>query len=190
MRQLDPMYEKFTPRERVALMVEALARKDYGEADRLIDTCERKRYEMADASYTEAFRLLHTLALHTRVMLLEKQAAGMACLGALTHYAGKSGRKDRKEFSRLVNRLQQSDSRMSGIWAAWDGFCGRLKVNPEKALAMGWGEVPESFKHGVAAEVFGGELGEVVETDQDAYAMASDFYEHAWKRIEDYGSWG
>ena len=57
-------------------------------------------------------------------------------------------------------------------------------------MAMGWRDVPASFKRGVAAAILGEELGEVIEPDQEAHTMASDLYEHAWKKIEDYGSWG
>ena len=78
---------------------------------------------------------------------------------------------------------------MRGIWVAWEAFCGKLKVSPDKALAMGWGDVPESFKHGVAAEFLGKELGAMIEPDQETHATVSGLYEHVWKRIEDYGSW-
>ena len=48
----DPMsrhYAALTAPERFALVVEAMARRDSAEADRLEDTCPRLTYRMEDA---------------------------------------------------------------------------------------------------------------------------------------------
>src|SRR5687767_9504048 len=44
-------YEYLGPQERLTLILEALARGDSGEADRLSGSCPRKDYRMRDAAY-------------------------------------------------------------------------------------------------------------------------------------------
>ncbi len=45
------LYETFSGPERLTLVLEALARRDEGEADRLSGSCPRKTYTMRDAAY-------------------------------------------------------------------------------------------------------------------------------------------
>ena len=47
------LYEQFAPQERLTLILEALARGDQAEADRLSGSCPRKTYTMRDAAYGE-----------------------------------------------------------------------------------------------------------------------------------------
>lgn len=58
---ITKLYPKLTPRERFRLVLEALARGDKEEMDRLAATCPREVYRMADAAFydlVEASRLI------------------------------------------------------------------------------------------------------------------------------------
>ena len=76
MKLTDKHYEHFKPSERIALFWDAMGRRDFPEADRLIATCPEKTYRMGDAAYTEGVRAIHECCL--QALLLIEQAAGSA----------------------------------------------------------------------------------------------------------------
>jgi len=164
-------------------MVEAMARKDYAEADRIIDTCQRKRYEMADVAYTEGFRCVHLMALYARVMLLEMQSVGMAALGMLAHYKDRKDEEGQEEFSKWCDRLMLADANIQGIWLAWERLCADVRVDAGKAFSMGWSEAPDHFKVGMAKAMLDIEPPEV---DQEAYKRALDLFSGYWERVKRY----
>lgn len=47
------MYDKLTPQERFRLVLEALARDDEVEAERLAETCPKEIYKMKDTNFTD-----------------------------------------------------------------------------------------------------------------------------------------
>src|SRR4051794_26976328 len=51
------LYDRFTPQERVALMLEAWARADTAEAGRLRESCPVRTYEATDAAFTDRMEL-------------------------------------------------------------------------------------------------------------------------------------
>src|SRR4029453_18048684 len=55
----DPtkLYEQFAPPERLALLIEAMARNDAAEAQRLHRTCPRFTYTGPDVQFTERYTL-------------------------------------------------------------------------------------------------------------------------------------
>lgn len=59
------IYETLTPRQRLVACVEAEARGDEDEKDRLIATCPRKTYEMYDIEFSNAMDSLVGAALAT-----------------------------------------------------------------------------------------------------------------------------
>lgn len=172
MKQADRLYERFTPAERVSLVVEAMARKDYSEADRLIDTCEIKRYDMVNAEFKESLRMIHTLALHTHIWLLEQQTRAFAALAMIVHYVD----GDDEKFERNCTALKDADERILGIWKAWEEFCRTVGVDPEKVMAMDGYDVPACYRRGLANE-FLSELDFELEPNQESYRYASGLYE-------------
>jgi hypothetical protein len=52
----DTHYQKFSPRERIALFSDAMGRRDGAEADRLIDICPEKTYRIARKQADQRFR--------------------------------------------------------------------------------------------------------------------------------------
>jgi len=51
------LYDQFAPAERLTLVLEAMARGDVAEAERLQRSCPRKSYTQADAQYEERFSM-------------------------------------------------------------------------------------------------------------------------------------
>lgn len=63
-------YEQLTAHERFVLMLEAMARRDDTECDRLADTCPQKIYRCDDAEFRDrmkrAYHITMTVALNMR----------------------------------------------------------------------------------------------------------------------------
>jgi hypothetical protein len=77
----DPLkhhYACLTPAERFALTIEAMARGDENEADRLEDSCPRLTYSHADAKFQDRLRRSYTIALLAMVNL-QKLLAVIRC---------------------------------------------------------------------------------------------------------------
>src|SRR5436305_41128 len=73
-------YRVLTPPERFSLMVEALARDDQTEADRLEDTCPKLNYSHNDAEFRDRLQRSYTIALLMCVNL-QKLLAVIRCSG-------------------------------------------------------------------------------------------------------------
>lgn len=59
MKSISPtVYESLTPRQRIIATIEAEARDDQEEVQRLVKTCPKKTYRMNDADYAEEVQLL------------------------------------------------------------------------------------------------------------------------------------
>jgi hypothetical protein len=78
-------YEQLTPTERFRLSIEAMARKDWAEVDRLEDTCPRRTYRCEDEAFRDRMRHVHLLTLYhalwvegplAQVRLFEAMAKG------------------------------------------------------------------------------------------------------------------
>lgn len=62
--QIKPIvYENLTPRQRVIATIEAEARDDQDEVQRLVKSCPKKNYRANDAAYAETLENLMNLAL-------------------------------------------------------------------------------------------------------------------------------
>jgi hypothetical protein len=76
-------YEAFSAHERFALTVEAMARRDDREADRLGDSCPRLTYRAEDSAFRERMRLANTIAnrvsLNMRAGLAQIRMAKVFC---------------------------------------------------------------------------------------------------------------
>lgn len=181
MKLNDAAYEAFTPAERVALVVEAMARMDVAEADRLIDTCERKRYEMPDAEYSEGFRMVHSLAMEVRVNLLQHGMSGLAAMGVIANLKNKKDRESKKRADAAVDRLLEVDAQIIGCWLAWEKFCHEIGVDPVKAMKMDGRGVPGWFQVGMVAEL--GTNQDHIEPDAEAYQQTADLLRYGWERV-------
>jgi hypothetical protein len=94
-------YGTLTAHERFALLVEAMARRDDREADRLGDSCPRLTYRVEDQAFRERMRLAHTIAgrvcLNMRAGLAQIRMAKVFCEQA-GQFAGPSIRVAQAAF--------------------------------------------------------------------------------------------
>ncbi len=68
------LYDRLTPHERLRLVMDAFAREDDGEAERLVRACPRYTYTMMDFEYTQLYEVWTRKA--TEFALLWIEAAG------------------------------------------------------------------------------------------------------------------
>src|ERR1035437_3386979 len=136
----DKLYETFTPRERLALFYEAMARKDYAEAERLADTCERKSYRMREASFQQNMQYIHMSCLHALLLIEDAKYRAMAALGVLI-YAQVKAHKKRRDSA--IDVYIAMIGKILGTWAAWCEFCATAGVDPEAVMQTCWGNVPD-----------------------------------------------
>jgi hypothetical protein len=68
---LGKLYDRFTPDERFRLAIEALARGDEEEVERLKDTCPRETYRMNDLAFSERLRASQLISLYVCAELIE-----------------------------------------------------------------------------------------------------------------------
>jgi len=113
------LYETLSPRQRIIATIEAEARGDQAEVQRLVKTCPRKTYSQADAAYTDTMNALQSLCMMIQIELLQ-HALGFWCAVQQDHAAS-------------AVLLQ----RMADIQAAWAEVIKPMGLDPsyvEKAF--------------------------------------------------------
>lgn len=132
MSKLTTMYEKLTPDERLSAFIDAAARRDGDEMDRLNDTCPRKTYTIEDWSYVrgkqKAFAL--TSAIHGDAARL----GFAACFGLGLTFAEDEGMADKGE-----QLLSKAVCRYKAKMAAFERFCDQAGLSAD-ALRKAIGE--------------------------------------------------
>lgn len=116
MSKLATMYEKLTPDERVSAFIDAAARRDGDEMDRLNDTCPRKTYTMEDWRYVQRKNMAFMLA-----TALHGDAARLgfaACFGL-----GLTFVEDDELAEKGEKVLSNSVRRYKAKMAAFERFC-------------------------------------------------------------------
>lgn len=113
------VYDTLTPRQRIIASVEALARKDDPELERLRDSCPQKHYKGADHRYTEPLRLVTVYALHTEKLLSEYVLSFL-----LAHNTNQDDLADRC-FQGIINTR-----------AAWEKLLEEMGIDPQSAFKM------------------------------------------------------
>ena len=174
----DKLYETFTPRERLALFFDAMARKDYAEVDRLTDTCERKSYRMQDAAYLQNLQCISMSCLHALLMISEAKSRAVAALGILIHAQEKKARKKLRDNA--IDAYVATIGEILGMWEAWREFCATAGVDPESVMRTCWGSVP----HWIDEQSLLG-IPEPIKADPEAKAGALDLFMRHWRVIQD-----
>jgi len=108
------VYESLTAQQRVIAVIEAFARKDMAEVDRLIDSCPKKTYRLNDWALSRGLHKLMHLTLNVELMLDRKAMVVMLALMA--------------EQDELIDPLLQS---ISDTQAAWNEALGTIGISPE-----------------------------------------------------------
>jgi len=176
----DGHYERFTPKERIALVFEAVARADYTEAERLIQTCPQKSYRMPDMAFSEGIQSIRDCCM--QVLLLVERASGkaLACLSVLVA-AGGSEVKDKPDLhSEAVRAHALALAEISGIWAAWQKFCAEVGVDAEVVVRGCSGDLPEWIRD-LNTPVLRG----VIEPDPNTQARTLELLHEIWKAHRD-----
>lgn len=132
MSKLTTMYEKLTPDERLRAFIDAAARRDGEEMDRLNDTCPRKTYTMEDWRYVhrknKAFML--TTALH----------GDAARLGFAAYFGlGLTFAEDNEMAEKGEKVLSNSVRRYKAKMTAFGRFCDQAGLSAD-ALRKAIGE--------------------------------------------------
>jgi hypothetical protein len=119
----NKLYEALTAEERSRAFVEAVARHDGDELDRLNDTCPRHQYECEDANYVR-MRLntwLISLIVHQDASYYAELAGAATTL---------SMKYDDERFENLTMAVQTSIRRYRQIYQAFDRFCDHIGISP------------------------------------------------------------
>ena len=114
------VYESLTPRQRVIATIEAEARGDDDEVNRLVKTCPKKTYSQADAAYTDTMIKLWALS-----AAIECDIRGNI-IGFLV--------------SVLMERESTVDiflQRIANTQAAWDEMLNGIGIDPDSMSKAG-----------------------------------------------------
>lgn len=179
MKDLGKYYEVLSAPERASLAIEALARGDAAEASRLAETCPHRSYKGPDLRFSMRLALLHrtALAYRSEVLWVSVRAAALASRIA---YGLEPG--DDQLDAALVT-MKKTMSRIRGLHAAWESFCGEIGFNPASALAA-YGINFSTLELGAFD---GKDRGEPAAPDPDAQADLLEALRMYWKIVEDRG---
>ncbi len=117
MRLTDRTYAALTTPQRVAALFAALARYDFGEADRLADTAPRQHFVGADFA-GDFLRVAMVAAV--AVQRIDRAATGyVAAMGAMSALTHRKGDNWITEAERMLEAAEAHKQRMCAIWAAF-----------------------------------------------------------------------
>lgn len=118
------LYEMLTAEQRARTFVEAVARRDEAELDRLNDSCPRYRYEAEDADYIR-MRLGYCLValLAHQEASYHAQAAGAAMVALMAI--------DGEKADALAETVRRALRRFREVYAALEGFCEHVGISPD-----------------------------------------------------------
>lgn len=124
MSKLTTMYEKLTTGERLSAFIDAAARRDGEEMDRLNDTCPRKSYRMEDFEYT---RRKHWAILFASAVHGDAARIGLAACFGLGLTLAEDADMVEKGEKLLCNSVRRYKAKM----AAFDRFCEQAGLSAE-----------------------------------------------------------
>ena len=120
MKQLaDSMYRTLTAEERIIASVEANARDDENEIEKLIQTCPRKNYKSTDRAYSQRMDYLFAIQ-----MAVEADLTQNALDYAVMNFIDIDPKK-------AVFVQEKARQRIIDIQTAWHGFLEDKGINPE-----------------------------------------------------------
>ncbi len=123
-------YDRLTAAERAALTIEALARQDLVEADRLSESCPIFSYRGIDLNYTLRLSELHRLALLYANEVLELSGRQIAAMYVQHHWQD----SDRERSEQMADLVLSLVSRIEAWHLGWQRFSADVGVDPNIAL--------------------------------------------------------
>lgn len=125
MKDVSRHYDKLTPQERLALTVEAMARGDTVDSDRLFESCPKQIYRINDPEFSWRFSRLISLALMSLLDSYQTLAKANRALAAFAR---------RPDDARLEAYVHYKTEQFS-IQEAWKRFCDSIGLDDDKVFA-------------------------------------------------------
>jgi hypothetical protein len=127
------MYDRLTAEERFRLVVEAFAREDEREAERLSTTCPRKAYTMSDLDFSERLRASELIVSHVYAELMEV----LSTLQAIETYREVVETYEKVLFSSLEQAIEEA---ALSFHQGWDAGCDHAWQVAEKHGPFPWND--------------------------------------------------
>jgi len=119
----ERLYDALTTPERFALTVEAFARRDVVEIDRLQETMPQQTYRMSDAGYWQRLHMLNTLALTHGLRRKEIVARSLSALAVIMLT------DDDDAEGKCVGTLGRFMGKLKAYDDAWQRFCDSIGID-------------------------------------------------------------
>jgi hypothetical protein len=145
MRLTDKTYERLSPDERFRIALEAFARHDLHEVDRLNETCGYVTLRMHGPAYFGRLRGFHEIAMLHGILVREQVIVLMGALFRLSRSilppaadisdasdATESATAEPSAEDEAVQLFGDTVSQIKGYAQAWEDFCADLSIDPEK----------------------------------------------------------
>ena len=114
------LYDSLTPMQRVIATIEAEARDDTTEVERLVKSCPKKTYSMNDSAYTDRLSYLMTMALAIECHIRGETIGFWIALN-----------RDRSDYA------QQFLQNIANFQAAWHQTLNDYGIDPETMAKAG-----------------------------------------------------
>ena len=175
MKLTDSTYERLTPDERFRVTVEAFARGDIEEVDRLQDTCGYVSIRQHAPAYFQRLRSFWELSMMQGIKVRDQLILFYIGLHRLT-------RDEPDERDVLVTAVEN----IKALTTAWEVFCNELAIDPDKA---DWEKVnftDHAFAIALVKDLEDGlEPTERLEPNAEMHSMWLEHLRGSWrKRIE------
>lgn len=173
-------YDALTTPERFALTVEAFARLDGAEIDRLQETMQQKSYRMSDAGYWRRLHLLNTLALTHGLRRKEIVARALSAIAVITFT------DDPEQEEGMATTLGLFMGKLKAYDDAWRRFCKSIGIDPRTAL-KGFQVEPEDETDAIFVEIFDATEGLNTDMNEALRDELVDMYESLWDKAVSVG---
>jgi hypothetical protein len=154
------IYENLTVQQRIAATIEALARDDDAEHERLASTCPKIHYKQADYLYSGTLQSIVAMAISTELEMTSNALSMTACCCAPS------------PNDELIAGFHQ---RISDCYAAWNETLGAMGIDPEAVEKLA-----KPMRHPVVATILTGELPDA---DPEQVRIRRDSMEEIFKKI-------
>lgn len=160
MKDVSRHYDILTPQERLVLTIEALARGDSDDSNKLIESCPKERCTMNDSGFSMAYSRLMDIALINLVDAYQALARANLAIGVVA-----GGRDDKWAyyFHHKTNQLS--------IQEAWKRFCDSINLDGNKVFAAFGLDVTDLQRP---------PLDEHIVADEEAVAILLDGMVSSW----------
>ena len=180
------VYDRLTAEERFQLVVEALAREDEPEVERLANTCPRIVYEMNDLAFGERFRASQMISSYVCAELMKV----LGKVQAIEAYQEAVETYREALFSSLDRAAQEAALRYH---QGWDAGCNHAWQTSGKHGPFPWNdnanlnerakEMAKSIKAGSRSEASGGSGQDMSKEVSEALSVRAQTIWEAFSRF-------